>query len=156
MTDNEISSGGKPATGVPDVSGKNTLDEEEFERLSKHATVYDGLLQVVRSAYFGQIRFQYWWGNGGAMFYCYAKQYKINDPDEQGKHKANIHFSFDSLQWWGVDSPDSMRQDDQWNSWTVGGYIAANKRARVYVRFRFDLPFDDEEESNSRYFNYPG
>lgn len=59
MTDNEISSGGKPATVVPDVSGKNTLDEEEFERLSKHATVYDGLLQVVRSAYFGQIRFQY-------------------------------------------------------------------------------------------------
>lgn len=138
-----------------DVSKINILTQEDVEKLTKGAKAYEGILQVRKRAYLGQIKYQYWWGNGGGMFYCYATEYTINDPDNQRRHKANIHFSFDSLQWWGKDSPDSMRQDNKWNAWAVGGYIAANSRARVYVEFIFDLPFQDEKGESSIYYTYP-
>ncbi|MEL1090202.1 hypothetical protein [Pseudomonas sp. OB66] len=149
-------SGGRPAPGVENVSKKNTITKENFERLSKNATLYDGELHAVRGAYRGQIRYRYWWSSDGSIFYCYSTEYTINDPDYFGRHKANIHFSFDDVQWWGEDSEDNMRQDDKWNEWAVGGYVGANKKARVYVRFDFDLPFSDESGENSVFYTFPG
>lgn len=140
---------------IENVTEKNILTSEEIDKLSKGAKTYEGILIADNRVYRGQIKYTYWWGNDGGMFYCYASHYTINDPDGFSRHKANIHFSFDSNQWWGIDSPDSMRQDNQWNPWRVGGYIAANRRARVYVRFVFDLPFADVSGENSIYYTYP-
>lgn len=154
MSDRDIN--GEAKTNKEDVTASNVITSESFKELSNGSTVYEGLLLATNRVYRGQIKYKYWWGNNGGMFYCYATHYTINDPDRFGRNKANIHFSFDSQQWWGVDSPDSMRQDDQWNVWEVGGYIGANKRARVYVRFDFDLPFSDVSGESSNYHNYPG
>lgn len=136
------------------VSNTNILTSKEVQALAKGAKVYEGILQVRRSVYLGQIKYQYWWANNGGIFYCYATQYTINDPDKQGRNKANIHFSFDSSQWWGNDSPDSMRQDNQWHTWAVGGWVGANQRARVFARFTFDLPGHDDSAENSVIYTY--
>lgn len=149
-------SSGRPAPGVENVSKKNTITKEDFERLSKNATLYDGELHAVSGAYRGKIRYRYWWSDDGDAFYCYSTEYTINDPDHFGRHKANIHFSFDDVSWWGEDSEDNMRQDDKWNVWSVGWYVMTNKKVRVYVRFDFDLPFFDESAENSVYYTFPG
>ncbi|SDV14308.1 hypothetical protein [Pseudomonas vancouverensis] len=125
---------------LEDVSTINLISDEELEKLTKGAKVEEGMLVVGwEGAIFGYVTYKYWWANNGGLFYCYSTSYKILNKFGGMGHKSNLHFSFDSLQWWGNDSPDNLRSDDKWYPYAVGGWIGANKRARVYARFTFDL-----------------
>ena len=123
--------------GLEDVSASQSISEEQFNSIDCTRTVTK-TLSVSVGNFVGELTFSYWWGNGGGLFYCYSSQYRITQSGNQGGNKANLHFSFDSRQWWGVDSPDAMWQDGEWHSYPRGGWIAANGRARVYIKYIFD------------------
>jgi hypothetical protein len=138
----------------------NILTAEQYEEMSKTAEMKTETLIVRHAVFQGYLTFDYWWANNGGLFYCYFKQYRINAlHDESSGDKANLHYSFDSLQWWGRDSPDDRKQDGGWYNVTdtepdKGGWVGANKRARVFARFTFDRYGYDPTEQNEVWFNY--
>ncbi|VVO36798.1 hypothetical protein [Pseudomonas fluorescens] len=151
-----------------DVSGPNRsnnvspniLTAEQYEKMSKTAEIKTEVLTVKHALFQGYLTFDYWWENNGGLFYCYFKQYSISPllGDISGD-KANLHYSFDSLQWWGRDSPDDRKQDGGWynvtdNERDKGGWVGANKHARVFARFAFDIFGPDPIVQNEVWFNY--
>ncbi|WP_439877945.1 hypothetical protein [Pseudomonas prosekii] len=88
--------------------------------------------------------------DGLNTFTCESLQYRITKFNNQsGGHKANLHFSFDSMgNWWGNDSPDALWQDGEWHSYNIKGAVVADSSARVYARFVFDSGGNDPTASN--------
>jgi hypothetical protein len=139
--------------GLEDVSATQSISEEEFKSIDSAQTVTK-TLRVSVGNFIGDLTFSYWWKHGGGLFYCYSSQYRITQLVNQGGNKANLHFSFDSRQWWGNDSPDAMWQDGEWHSYPRGGWIAANGRARVFIRYIFDKGGADPVGSNEIWVDF--
>ena len=140
--------------GLEDVSVSCALSEEEFKKMADGANEGTHTLVAIHGGYKGEVKFSYRFTNAGGIFYCYSSQYRITKTNFPGGHKANLHFSFDSLQWWGNDSPDALWQDGEWHSYSRGGWIAANGSARVFARFTFDTPGPDPSADASVTLRY--
>ena len=141
--------------GREDVSEKNAISKEKFDELIKSTAPITKTLTVNKDNFRGEVTFSFWWANQGGIFYCYSSQYRITRLNgQQGGNKANLHFSFDSLQWWGNDSPDAMWQDGAWHSYSRGGWIGANGRARVYAKFVFDKSGSDPSAASEVWVDF--
>lgn len=141
--------------GLIDVSSVNKFSKEEFDELSQGRSVTD-TLQANTGNFRGEVTYSYWWSQSGGIFYCYTSQYRITKfNNQEGGNKANLHFSFDSGQWWGNDSPDALWQDGAWHSYSRGGWIGVrNRQARVYARFDFDKSGNDPSADSFKIYHF--
>lgn len=143
--------------GREDVSEKNAISKEELDILIKSTTPITKTLTVNKDNFRGEVTFSFHWANQGGIFYCYTSQYRITKLNgQEGGYRANLHFAFSSVQYWGNDSPDALWQDGAWHSYGRGGWIGANGRAHVFIKFVFDKPGSDPSGEANFWADFKG
>ncbi|MEG2569287.1 MAG: hypothetical protein RSA84_24070 [Acinetobacter sp.] len=135
------------------IEGNTALSDDEWLAWLRSLRNSVITLTAEKSGFTGNLSFQYWWGSGGGVFYCYTVQYKICGS---GGNKANINWAMIGRQKAFIKSPDAMWQTCEWLSWRTGGWIAshADLSANIGATFIFDKSGGDPEAHAAAVLRY--